>query len=110
MAKEIAPITAEIVNETVQYSLKEVCEVCGVHAECVVEMVEAGIIEPRGDKPTSWRFSTCISHAVAQGVATAAGSRDQHSRRCRSPGFAGRSGLLRGQVKALKQQLEKLQQ
>jgi chaperone modulatory protein CbpM len=109
MTREIAPITAEIVNETVRYSLKEVCEACGVHAECVVEMVEAGVIEPRGDKPTTWRFSAVSIMRSRKAL------RLQRDLEIDIPGIAVTLDLLdeveslRNQVKSLKQQLEKLQ-
>ncbi len=57
MAKHTEAVIAELLDEGQDYGLKEVCEVCGVHAEYVVEMVEAGIVEPLGDRPATWRFS-----------------------------------------------------
>lgn len=109
MAKEIEPVTGEIVDETVRYGLKDVCEVCGVHAERVVEMVEAGIIEAWGEKPTSWRFSAVSVMRSRKAL------RLQRDLEINTPGLAVTLDLLdevdslRDQVKALTQQLEKLQ-
>lgn len=109
MAKEIEAVTGEIVDETVQYGLKDVCDVCGVHAERVVEMVEAGIISARGDKPTSWRFSAVSVMRSRKAL------RLQRDLEINIPGLAVTLDLLdeleslRDQVKALTQQLEKLQ-
>ena len=35
----------------------ELCHACGVHAELVIEMVDEGLIEPRGAVSTEWRSS-----------------------------------------------------
>ncbi len=109
MAKEIEAVTGEIVDETVEYRLKDVCEVCGVHAEHVVEMVEAGIIHAHGDKPTSWRFS-----AVSV-IRSRKALRLQRDLEINIPGLAVTLDLLdeveslRDRVKILTRQLEKLQ-
>lgn len=47
---------AVIIDETVTYSLRELCESCGVHAERVIEMVDYGIVEPLGGSPERWQF------------------------------------------------------
>jgi chaperone modulatory protein CbpM len=109
MARETEVITGEIVDETVQYRLKEVCEVCGVHAEFVVEMVEAGIIKPKGAEPSTWRFSSLSIMRSRKAL------RLQRDLDINIPGVAVTLDLLdeleslRDQVKSLKQQLEKLQ-
>ncbi len=56
MSKKEDIITGIVVDETFTYSLKEVCETCGVHAEYLIEMVEYGILEPVGKEPGDWRF------------------------------------------------------
>ena len=109
MAKEIEPVTAEIVDETALYGLKDVCEVCGVHAERVVELVEAGIIVPWGDRPSAWRFSAVSVMRSRKAL------RLQRDLEINMPGIAVTLDLLdeldtlRCQVRALKQQLERLQ-
>ncbi len=109
MTKEIEAFTAEIVDEATQYGLKDICEVCGVHAERVVEMVEAGIIQARGDKPTSWRFSAVSVMRSRRAL------RLQRDLEINAPGLAVTLELLdeveslRAQVHSLTQQLEKLQ-
>jgi chaperone modulatory protein CbpM len=109
MAKQTEFIIGEIVDETSRYGLKEVCEVCGVHAECVVEMVEAGVIEPHGDQPSTWRFSALTVMRSRKAL------RLQRDLEINIPGIAVTLDLLdevealRDQVKSLEQQLEKLQ-
>ncbi len=109
MAKDIEAVAGEIVDETVQYGLKDVCEVCEVHAERVVEMVEAGIIEARGEQPAAWRFSAVSVMRSRKAL------RLQRDLEINIPGIAVTLDLLdeveslRGQVKALKQRLAKLE-
>ncbi len=109
MAKQTEVVTGEIVDETVRYGLKEVCEVCGVHAECVVELVEAGIIVPRGNQPSTWRFS------VLSVMRSRKALRLQRDLEINIPGIAVTLDLLdemeslRDQVKSLRQHLDKLQ-
>lgn len=45
-----------VMNETTLFSLGETCRICGVHAEWVLELVEEGIVEPRGGAEEQWRF------------------------------------------------------
>lgn len=47
----------ELLDETLQFSLHEVCRVCGIHAEYVVDLVAEGVITPvPGAGPGAWRF------------------------------------------------------
>jgi chaperone modulatory protein CbpM len=109
MARESEVRDGDVVDEIGRYDLKELCDVCGVHAECIVEMVETGIITPQGDMPSSWRFSSLsiLKSRTAlrlqrdleinlSGVAVALDLLDQVE-------------SLQNQIKSLKQQLEKLQ-
>lgn len=57
MPDEAQTVTGEMVDETARFDLRELCEICGVPADHLLEMVEAGIIRPEGDGPTLWRFS-----------------------------------------------------
>lgn len=49
--------SGEIVDASVRYTLREVCEICGVHAEFVIELVDHGVIEPAGERTEHWTFS-----------------------------------------------------
>ena len=46
-----------VLDEDSELSLKDLACACGIHAERLVEMVEEGLLEPRGQAPESWRFS-----------------------------------------------------
>lgn len=50
-------LVGTVLDERTVYTLHEVCRACGVHAELVIEMVEEGVLEPRGAAPRDWRFS-----------------------------------------------------
>jgi chaperone modulatory protein CbpM len=45
------------VNQTT-FTLKEVCEICGVEHQVIIELVEFGILKPQGDEEMTWQFST----------------------------------------------------
>ncbi|MFT4584628.1 MAG: chaperone modulatory protein CbpM [Gammaproteobacteria bacterium] len=55
------PIEVELADDSTPYQLRELCEMCAVRAEFVVEMVEAGILSPSGSPPSGWRFGV---HAI----------------------------------------------
>lgn len=58
MGKEIhnTYLRVELVDDDLQLSLRELCQDCGVHAETVIELVEHGVLEPRGRAPGEWQF------------------------------------------------------
>ena len=60
MAKDrINKQSAEIVEVV---TLDELCLLCSVQTDWIVELVSEGILEPEGDKQPDWRFSAnCIS-------------------------------------------------
>lgn len=49
--------TIEVLSNTTVYSLREVCERCGMAAEQVIEFVDFGIAEPKGATYNEWCFS-----------------------------------------------------
>jgi len=51
------PLSAMLLDESVEFSLAELCSVCSVTEELVVEIVAEGIVAPSGAEPTQWRFS-----------------------------------------------------
>jgi len=50
------PIRVDLLDESVEFSLEDVCRICGVHERFVVEIVEEGVVEPRG-AVGEWRFT-----------------------------------------------------
>jgi chaperone modulatory protein CbpM len=57
MKKEsLKPISGELLEEDVEMSLTQLCEVCELTEEQIVELVAHGVIEPEGREPARWRF------------------------------------------------------
>ena len=50
------PISAVLLDDSVELTLPELCSLCGVTEELVVEIVGEGIVEPSGVRG-QWRFS-----------------------------------------------------
>jgi chaperone modulatory protein CbpM len=46
-----------MLDETVYFTLSELCSSCEVTQEYVIEIVAEGIVEPLGGDPDQWRFS-----------------------------------------------------
>ena len=52
-------------SETRSYlTLAEVTECVHLSADTVILIVDHGIIEPRGDTPTEWRFDSAMLHTL----------------------------------------------
>ena len=49
-------LEGELLDETVWLEVGEFCTVLHVERRWVVELVDSGLIEPRGATPESWRF------------------------------------------------------
>ena len=48
--------TGVIIDETIYYTLEEICDICGVRTESIVELVDFGILEPEGKTSGRWKF------------------------------------------------------
>jgi chaperone modulatory protein CbpM len=51
-----------ILEEQTQLTLADLCGACAVHAERIVELVDAGVLEPLGREPSRWRFGGASLH------------------------------------------------
>jgi chaperone modulatory protein CbpM len=51
------PVSALLLDDSVELSLQEICRACRVSEELVVDIVAEGIVEPLGGSPPQWRFS-----------------------------------------------------
>ena len=51
------PISAVLLDDSVEFSLTEVCAACRVSEDLVVEIVAEGIVEPLGSNRAQWRFT-----------------------------------------------------
>lgn len=52
----ITLLTAELLDEEAGLTLAELCRACRLPAEQILELVEHGVLEPRGREPARWRF------------------------------------------------------
>ena len=50
-------LQCEIIETRVELTLSDLCEVCTVTSERVVQLVDEGLVEPVGREPSEWRFS-----------------------------------------------------
>jgi len=51
------PISAVLLDESVEFSLTELCAACRVSEELIVDIVAEGIVEPVGVNHAQWRFT-----------------------------------------------------
>jgi len=58
----------EILDESAKYSLSDLCDRCGVEHTEVVSIVQYGIVEPEGDRPDTWRFSSVAAFRVHRAI------------------------------------------
>jgi len=57
MTKELLKLlSGEIMEEDVEMSLAELCRSCEMTEAKVIELVEHGVIEPKGRQQANWRF------------------------------------------------------
>ena len=50
------PIDVHLLDETAEFSLEDLCRICGVQERLVVDIVQEGVVEPRGEAG-DWRFT-----------------------------------------------------
>ena len=51
------PIDVHLLDETLRFTLADICRICDVQEQLVVEIVEEGIVEPLGADRPYWRFT-----------------------------------------------------
>jgi chaperone modulatory protein CbpM len=60
---DVTIFSGQRLDETYELSLAELCRVCGLPAERVIELVDQGVLEPSGRDPAQWRFrGTSVQH------------------------------------------------
>jgi chaperone modulatory protein CbpM len=50
-------LTGAVLDDDLLLSLREVCHLCRVTAEHLLDLVDEGVVEPQGSSPREWRFS-----------------------------------------------------
>jgi chaperone modulatory protein CbpM len=85
------------------YSFDDVCRMCGIAPERVIELIEFGVLEPEGAQTADWRFP-------AQSILrTRRADRLQRDLDLNLPGLALALDLL-DEIQTLRQQAEALQE
>jgi len=51
------PLRGEVIEESVQLTLTELCHACGAQPDVIVELVDHGVIDPEGADAHDWRFA-----------------------------------------------------
>ncbi len=51
-------LSGEIFEENIELSFADLCRVCRLPAERVLELVEEGVVEPVGRDAAQWRFQS----------------------------------------------------
>ncbi len=69
MANEMEnALAGELLGEDRGVTLAEVCRICGVNADEVIELVEEGVVEPEREGRTQWRFHSVSVWRVRRAV------------------------------------------
>jgi chaperone modulatory protein CbpM len=57
-----------ILEEQTQLTLADLCRACAVHAERIIELVDAGVLEPQGREPARWIFTGASLHRARKAL------------------------------------------
>jgi chaperone modulatory protein CbpM len=68
MATKETVIAGLILDEHSSFTLHEVCSLCGVRSELILELVGEGIVEPQGRGALDWRFNGLLVKRVQTAV------------------------------------------
>ncbi len=49
-------LRGELIDDSIELSLAELCRACRLPAERICELVDEGVVDPRGRTPAHWRF------------------------------------------------------
>jgi len=58
MTKEVKIYTATIMDETVRFTIIELCDLGKTSTEWILELVNEGVLEPEGNSVNEWLFDT----------------------------------------------------
>ncbi|MGR9087263.1 MAG: chaperone modulator CbpM [Gammaproteobacteria bacterium] len=58
MENELLVISGMVLDESIRFTLVELCQCAKVNPEYVLEMVEEGVLEPQGESVHTWVFDT----------------------------------------------------
>ena len=58
----LEPVPTTILEEQTELTLRQVSQACAVHAQFIVQLVDEGVLSPRGRTPREWRFTGAQIH------------------------------------------------
>ncbi|WAK00851.1 chaperone modulator CbpM [Methylobacter sp. YRD-M1] len=58
MKNEIVVISGTVLDESMRFTLVELCDFAKASPDQIIEMVEEGVLEPEGTSVYTWRFDT----------------------------------------------------
>ncbi len=93
-----------VFDEDKEYSLRELCSMCRVHAQFIQDLIDEGILSPLGAGPREWRFAAIEIKRIQISI------RLQDDLRINLPGTALALDLLEEieELRRSKRQLERL--
>ena len=53
----LVEITGFILEEQTELTLDDICRACAAQAELIVDLVNEGVLCPRGNQPDEWHFT-----------------------------------------------------
>lgn len=92
-----------VFDEENDYSLKELCKLCRVHAQFVQDLIDEGILSPQGKTPREWRFAAVEIKRIQVSI------RLQEDLRINLPGTALALDLLE-EIEELRRSKQRLDQ
>jgi chaperone modulatory protein CbpM len=57
-----------ILEEQTQLTLADLCCACSVHDQQIIELVDAGVLEPQGREPAGWIFAGASLHRASKAL------------------------------------------
>lgn len=95
-----------IFDENNEFTLKELCDMFRVHAQFIEDLIDEGILNPRGSRPQEYRFTAVEIKRIQISI------RLKDDLRVNLPGTALALNLLEEieELKRCKRQLEQFQQ
>jgi len=57
MTSKITYMKGTLLDENIECTLGDICKMCNVPAEFIEDMIDEGLISPRGAEPFEWRFT-----------------------------------------------------
>lgn len=57
MSKELIYLSGTLLDEEMECGLPDICRLCNIETTTVQEMIDEGLLCPRGRDPLDWRFT-----------------------------------------------------